>query len=403
MNKICFINGWSSGSTGNIIKDISNLLVENKIYSTCYIFREKNKSIKTDVLYLNSNFFSYKFQRLKTFILGNDGFCNNFGTKRAIKFLRKEKPQIVHIHNIHGSFINIGEIIKFCVDNSIKIVWTLHDEWLVTGRCCCFLECDCWQDKCKVCPHKNYYPSSIRKNVRGGTYRKENIVNLMHDKIIFVSPSKWLFNVVKQRFPYANVKIINNGIDQQIYRRTKKNPQLIKMSKGRKIIGVAAYLLTREKGLNFIIDLSKRVNKEKCVIVAVGARKKDIKRYSNTNLILLPRLNSRDEMAQFYSTIDCFLNPTLSDTFSMTNIECMSCGTPVICFNTGGAVEMIKDGVNGYVIKQNDIESAVDKINLLFDKRLDENLIANSVSKYSRASFVEKYLELYNHLIKEQN
>lgn len=397
--KICFINGWVGGSTGNIIKDISFFLERDYNSSACYIYREKSDITKYAVLQLRTDFFSYKLERLLTYFFGNDGFCNFIGTRRAIKFLKKEKPDIIHIHNIHGSFINVDKILKFAHEKKIKVVWTLHDTWLVSGRCCYYYSCNLWKQTCHICPHRNYYPTCARKNVKKYAIKKEEMIKKYKDNITFVSPSNWLKKVVETRYKDLDVEVINNGINQEIFTPSTPNKKIVEMAGGKFIIGAAAYLLNNAKGLDFLKRLADVIDGEKYIIVACGAKNEEIENNRRKNLILLPRINSREEMKSFYTTIDIFLNPTQLDNFPTVNLECISCGAPIICFKVGGAVEMITDGLNGYGVTPNDIMETKDKIEQLAKNKLDRKKIIESSKPFSREIFAKKYINLYKNVL----
>ncbi len=397
--KICFINGWVNGSTGNIIKDISFFLKEKRNASMCYIYREKSDISDYNVLQLRTSSLSYKSSRLYTYLVGNDGFCNTVGTKKAINFLKRERPDLIHINNVHSSFINIEKVIEFASKSNIKIVWTLHDEWLVTGRCCYSFGCELWKNGCVVCPHRDYYPTSIRKKVKKYSLKKENLIKNYSSNIVFVSPSQWLKNIFETRYNFTNVEIIRNGVDQKIFKRTAPYETLLKLADGRFIIGVAAYLLNEGKGLNFIKRLANALDPNKFIIIGFGAPENEIEKNNCPNLVLRPRISSRQKMASFYSTIDVFLNPTKRDNFPTVNLECISCGTPIICFNSGGAAEMIKDGINGYVVPTDDVENTKKKIYELVSNKMNIKQILETAKPYSREHFANEYIELYDKLI----
>ena len=54
---------------------------------------------------------------------------NWFGTKKFLREINKNKPDIIHMHNMHSSFINIAMLFDYIRENDIKVVWTFHDCW----------------------------------------------------------------------------------------------------------------------------------------------------------------------------------------------------------------------------------------------------------------------------------
>lgn len=402
--KVCFINGWAGGSTGTIIKNISQKLVNTSEFSPSFIYREKSNNT-ANTLHLRSNFLSYELERLHTFLFGNDGFCNNYGTKRACIFLSKMKPDVIHLHNIHSSFINVEKILEYAKQNNIKIVWTLHDAWLITGRCCYFFSCMGWQSGCKKCPHKNFYPTSVKSNFFKFYVKKEKMLSKYQDIITLVSPSNWLKKLVEIRYPFMKCLVIRNGIDKNVFNYSPSTNKIDfgKNAAGKFKIGIAAYLLNNAKGMDFIKRLASKIDGERFVIIGCGAKQKEIKKIKNPNLILLPRISSRNEMKKFYHSIDVMLNPTQQDNFPTTNLECISCGTPVICFKTGGAAEAIVDGVNGYAVEQNNLEKTINAIETIYKRRMDPSDIVKTSEEFSIDNFANKYLQLYKDIIEDKN
>lgn len=73
-------------------------------------------------------------------------------TDKLFRIIKKEKPDIVHLHCLNGYFINIYRLITFLKNNNYKTVLTLHAEFMYTANCGHALECDKWKTGCGKCP-----------------------------------------------------------------------------------------------------------------------------------------------------------------------------------------------------------------------------------------------------------
>ncbi|MDY0138113.1 MAG: glycosyltransferase [Candidatus Izemoplasmatales bacterium] len=387
MKKILFVNGFSGGSTFSIIKDLNEMFVDMG-YETYFFGREKR-----DMNFFKKTFFSsyskigYFFNRLQTYFFGNDGFLFGFAKIRTRFVLNTIKPDIIHLHNVHSSFLNIKEIFKYSKKHNVKVYWTLHDCWLCTGRCAYNFECKKTGYKCSNCKFLSFYPSSINRHSKHYFLEKKKLIE--NNNIIFISPSNWLKNFFELIHGKKCI-VINNGIDTKIFH--SKTTEKMFDCENKIVVGCAAYLLTEGKGLNDIIELGKQLDSNKYLLVAVG--RKITKPLTENNILFLPRLNSKEEMANFYNSISVFLNPTLQDNFPTTHLEALACGTPVITYDVGGAGELIRNGYNGFKLKIHDIKGIVDALNDDFDKKMSDFRKNVDSSLYSKETMKNRYKEL---------
>ena len=141
INSVC-----EKGSTGRICASLSRYLtekgVENHILYSLGNSRLPNaKKISPDK-YIKS-------QALRSRILGNYGFNSASATKKIVDFLESVKPDIVHLHNIHGHDCDLGGLFDYLTANDMRVVWTFHDCWAFTGYCTHFLlsGCDKWKTR----------------------------------------------------------------------------------------------------------------------------------------------------------------------------------------------------------------------------------------------------------------
>jgi len=398
MPTICFINGWSGGSTGNICLDIADELSANNGYRFVFVTREKptkQKSSKYTYLSLGTGL-RYYFYRLLALIMDNDGFTANFFTKKIEKMLLSSGVDLLHINNVHSNFVNVEELVNFAEQHKIKIVWTLHDEWIVTGRCACFYECEEWKNGCIRCRHTNFYPKGLFSFSQASFWRKKGRL-LADQNILFITPSCWLANLVKTRCPSARVSVINNGIDDKTFHRTAPLNVIKETSKNRFVVGSAAYPFTNRKGLDFILRLARELDPEVYFVVAAGLEIKKPKVIGN--LLLLPKILSKNEMCNFYSSLDAFVNPTTSDVFSNTNMEALCCNVPVISFNVGGACEMLDGSPFQKKIPIGDISSCKSALNELRGNKLHPDF---DTHLFGKSVFAEKYYDVYSQLTRNE-
>ena len=66
------------------------------------------------------------------------GFFGRRETEKLVAQLKKFKPDVVHLHNLHGSYLHLPTLFAYLKENDLPTVWTLHDCWAFTGHCAYF-------------------------------------------------------------------------------------------------------------------------------------------------------------------------------------------------------------------------------------------------------------------------
>lgn len=388
------------GSTGRIAKDLSDIMYENYIEN--YIAYGYGKSDLKNAIKIGTKF-EYYIHNILSRITGKQGRFSYFATKRFLKKVDKIKPDIIHLHNIHGNYINYPLLFKYIKNKNIKVVWSLHDCWPFTGKCTHFeyVNCDKWMKLCYNCPQLERYPKSYFFDRSKSEYKKKKKCFNLPNSINIVTPSEWLLNKVKKSFFYqCKMNIINNGIDLQRFKRIDNNEIRTKYNLENKfiILGIANNWVDR-KGLDSFVELSKRLDKNfKIILVGLSEKQKD---FIPDNIIKIAKTNSIEELTKIYSCADVFVNPTLEDNFPTVNIEALACGTPVITYDTGGSKESIDDKC-GIAVEKNNIDELEKAINELKQNNFNSKDCIERANKYNKKECYMNYIELYDKILNEK-
>lgn len=390
--KVVEINGGVFGSTGKIMFGIKKVAKEFGIEVLCFSpVTSTNKAKEPSETYQKiGTYFQRRMSVLIARLTGLNGCFAIYETYKLIKQIEKYAPDIIHLHNLHDSYINLPMLFSYIKKNSIRVIWTLHDCWSFTGHCTYFTKigCEKWKEGCFNCQLKHEYPVSIFDNSKLMWKLKKKWFTGIKDMTI-VTPSLWLSSLVKESFlKEYSVKVINNGIDL----KTFKFKDTLKEKNEYIILGVA-FGWDARKGLDVFIKLSNILSKE-YKIVLVGTDE-NIDKILPKNIISIHRTQNQEELASIYSKASVFLNPTREDNFPTVNMESLACGTPVITFNTGGSPEML-DGNSGRVIECDDIENLVKNIKDICEKKIisKENCRKRALLYDMNDKFLE-YVRLY--------
>ena len=393
--KLVSINTVCNGSTGKIMGSISRE-ARNDGFEVFCIYGRRKGYIDIPCKKIGGPF-SFLYHVFITTIFDAHGHGSYFKTKELVRELKKINPDIIHLHNIHGYYINY-KILFYYLRNEYqgKIFWTLHDCLPMTGHCAYFdyIHCDRWKKGCHDCPNKKNYPISLVFDRSKKNYEEKK--KLFADpRITIITPSIWLQNIVSKSFlKICNVKTINNGIDLEIFKPKKDETIYDKYNipKDKKVILGVASIWEKRKGFDDFLSLADEISDE-YVIVLVGLNDRQIKEVENyRNIIPIKRTENQVDLATLYSLSYCLLNPTYEDNYPTVNIEALACNTRVVCYDTGGCVEQAKNK-NVYLIKKQGKEENIKNI-LKTIYSLKEYQEYNT-SLYSDKLFAKKIIEEY--------
>lgn len=346
--KIVQINTFPYKATGAIMLGIHQLLIKDENESVVVWGRGRDSENDSEIVIKDE--LGVKIHGLYTRLTDKTGFASKHATRKLIAQLEIIKPDIIHLHNIHGYYLNIEMLFEFIKTYDIKVVWTLHDCWPMTGHCAYFdmVGCQKWKTGCNHCVQKSAYPTSkFLDSSKWNWNTKKKLFTGMN--AVIVTPSRWLENIVKQSFmKNYPVAVIHNGIDTEIYKPRNNEKLKNKYAPGGEpiVLGVASEW-TERKGLIDFIHLAQENPDIKFIVVGITQEQKKKLPMELTGIC---RTNNVNELVELYSSADVFFNPTYEDNFPTTNLEALACGTPVVTYDTGGSPEVIEEALKDYGI-----------------------------------------------------
>ena len=357
MTVYAHINTVPNGSTGGIMmKEHKELLAAGE---ESYAFWGRGREAENPNEMKFASDAEVKLDVFQTRIDGKAGFHSKNATKRLLARLDEIKPDVVHLHNLHGYFVNVEMLFEWLAKHDCRVEWTLHDCWAFTGHCAHFtyVKCAQWKDRCaysRPCSQLNTYPKTYSKASCSWNFEeKKRLFNLVPvDRMKLITPSQWLADLVGESFlKDFPVEVRHNTIDTDVFKPTPSDfRERYGIGDRLMILGVASPW-TERKGLSDFVRLAGQLDSDKYVIVLVGLSEKQIKELPKS-IVGLTRTDSREELAGIYSTADVFFNPTTEDNFPTVNLEAEACGTSVVTYDTGGCSETVqREGshvVDGY-------------------------------------------------------
>lgn len=395
-------------STGRIMQEIGETALAHgwESHVAYSLGRDGVKPCRSELLPVGDKL-SVALHGLATRLFDRHGLASAGATRRFVERVEALSPDIVHIHNLHGYFINYKLLFQYLRRARIPVVWTVHDCWLYTGHCFyySYIGCDKWRTGCHHCPQRREFPTSLWMDRSARNYRdkREAFNSLAPGQLTIVPVSDWLRREMASSFLAGQrFQVIHNGINTSVFQPC--DGEAVRRKYGLRAphvyIGVAS-VWSKEKGLPDFADLAARLRADE-QLVLVGVKPEQRKRLPE-GVVCIGRTDNIAELAALYSAADAFLNPTWQDNYPTVNLEAISCGTPVATYRTGGSVEAITADT-GAIVAQGDVEAllaAARAFSMKGKTHWQGRCRAYALAHFRKEERYADYLRLYDSLLNQ--
>jgi glycosyltransferase involved in cell wall biosynthesis len=388
---------YGYGSTGIIVRDLQSLCRQAGL--DCEVVYSKSQGVVENGFQIG-NAFSDKLHALLTRISGKQGYFSWMPTMRLLRHYDECKPDIIHLHNLHGSYINLPMLLRYAAKNDIPVVVTLHDCWFYTGGCSHYTHSNCfrWKESCGNCPQRNwefrsliYDASSTKLNDRERLFG--SIRNLTA-----VGVSQWIVDEASYKvFRNARRVTIHNGIDTDFFHPVD--------SEFRKKFNLDGKFVILAPANKWFLDINRQTFEyfarhltDDMRMVFIG---KDVDTSRLTDKMLnIGFVSSRKQIRAIYSACDVMVNCSREESLSLLNIEVQSCGTPVVTYANTGVRETV-DNKCSFAVENGNPQAAWNAMMKIREKG-KANLSA-SCQQWARQEFdanknYKKYIDLYRQI-----
>lgn len=405
MPKVIQINSVANyGSTGKIMESIG-LLAKELGWSSKIAFGGRYSRPSQLESYQISTINQSRLSAVHSLLTDRHGFANKKETLAFVGWLRKERPDIVHLHNIHSYVLNVRILFNFLKDNNIPTIWTLHDCWAFTGHCSHFIRNNCykWLYGCNTCPASKAFPKSLFIDRSANNYFEKKSLFTSVSKMQIITVSDWLRKCAESSFlgKYP-IRVIPNGIDIDLFR-----PQTLGIDElkkhfdlhGKKIILGVSMNWCKAKGLDDFIHLRKLLPMEYSLVL-IGMTSSQVKSYKSPGLLCLPKTSKIEELVNWYNAADVVLNLSYAETFGLPIAEGLSCGTPAVVYDNTALTELLTSDT-GAKVPTGDINAVVEAIKYV----LASSHITSSACRkraemlYDKRRNYANYISLYESLL----
>lgn len=380
-------------STGKIVYDLYTRIKRDG--DNAAIAYGRGPLIKEENIFKISSGWEVYLHAFLTRLTGLTGCFSHIATRRLLKLIDEFQPDVVHLHELHGYYVNIIPVIEYLKKKNIRTIWTFHCEFMYTGKCGHAFECEKWKNECGNCPHLKDYPKSFLLDFTNRMFfqKKRSLKNFKN--LIIVSPSEWLKNRIELSFLRdKEVHIIHNGINTKeiFFPRLAENiKKELHIDNKKIVLAVAPNLSSEEKGGEWVLKLAKKM--KNIIFVMIGVQ--DTEKIHAENVIALKGIYDQDCLAEYYSMADVFIICSKKENFPTTCVEALSCGTPIVGFQAGGTAETAPEGL-GIFVPYGDLDALKVAVNQILEtKGIKERCRHYGEKMYSIDRMYLEYRELY--------
>ena len=337
---------------------------------------------------------------------GLNGIFSPVATLKLTKIIDEFRPDVVHLHELHGFYINTSSVMDFLKRKKIPTVWTFHCEIMYTGNCGYALECNNWLDSCGNCPELYRYPKTWFFDFTKNMFNKKKLDFKDFHRLKIVAVSEWLAERVERSFlGTREIEVVHNGIDT-LNAFSPKDTSELALSLGittkHVIVSIAPDIMSESKGGKWVLEVAKRLLDQSITFVLVGVKEK--LQNDQPNIIFLPATTNLNLLAQYYSLGDFFLLPSKQETFSLACAESLACGTPIIGFECGAPTKIIPPGY-GRFVRYGDITALAELVESSLQSELDfvssKKCVDYANAHFSSDVMGENYLNVFETLIRK--
>lgn len=401
MLKLVQINVASNySSTGRIVESIG-LLAKERGWDVWVVHGPRYANPSGLNTKCTQSALADKIHGVESWIFDRHGLGSRCATRKLVKWLEQHSPDIIHLHNIHGYYINYPILFDYLKRFNGKVVWTLHDCWSFTGHCSYFdfIGCDKWKSGCHDCPQLHTYPKAWKiDNSKRNFELKKKYFTAIKDKLILVPVSNWLDGVVKNSFlGCCDSIVIHNGVDVNVFDAQEiEFAGYYGIDRNKKLLLGVANDWSERKGLLDFIKLNDIIDKSKYQILLVGLTKEQIEQMPS-DIIGIERTQCVSDLVKLYAFADLYVNFSVEETLGMTTIEALACGTPVLVYNATACPEVVNESV-GCIVDKGDLTSAyayIEKICAEGKEKYQDVCRKYAVDNFTREDRFMDYIELY--------
>lgn len=400
--KLVQINAICDGSsTGRICRELNDALLERGhegliIYGNGHSEYAHARKV--------SGKYGVKLHGLMSRIFGKNAAYSPFATRKVIRLLKAYQPDVVHLQNIHGNFVNLKPLLKYLAKADIPTAVTLHDCWFFTGKCTHYTEQGCykWQTGCHNCPKLKADIPSFALDRTAQMWKEKNCLFQAIPRLGVIGVSDWITGEGKKAPCFSNAKQIRriyNWIDTESFSPRESNiRQKLGIAEDQfMILCIGAGWARNTSRSRELLKLAGILDPAYTIVLAGSV---DFADELPDNIRYIGYVHSVDELAQLYSAADVYVHMSREDTFGKVIAEAMACGTPAVVYDSTACPELVREGC-GYAVPAGDtqaLKAAIDQIRQNGKETFSAQCRVSVEPRFLKTSIIDETIAFYQAL-----
>lgn len=327
----------------------------------------------------NLLFFKWRRGTVSTFLLGANVY------KHPLIL----KSDVIYLHWIAGNMINWYSL-RQILNLGKPIYWFMHDYLPMTGGCHNPLDCFNYQKGCKNCPKC----SSLWIDIPSFEYKRKMKLFNKYPNLKFIVPSFAVKNKVESSSILKNVNIthIPNFVDVSIYKpldkQSAKKTFNFDLCKKQVLFGAAGGINSKFKGWAYLEEALLGYQNMDIEVIIFGCLKPANYNspFNNIDIKFLGSFYDNVSLSLLYNAADVFVVSSEDETFCLTALEALACGTPIVGFPVGAIPEMVSHKKNGYIAKYRNSQDILEGLEYVLNN-ICPNVEQNSICSKVHAMF----------------
>jgi glycosyltransferase involved in cell wall biosynthesis len=344
-------------------------------------------------------------------------------TLPAISELVRERPTILHLHNLHGGYFDLRVLSE--LSHLTPVVLTLHDQWAFTGHCAHSFDCDRWKIGCGECPDLTIYPAIRRDRTAENFALKEDVFS--RTRLHLAAPCRWMMDRARNSLlapAIAEARVIPNGVDTTVFRPGSKAKERVRLElppESRIVLYAtqpARSQWTNERLLRSTIRYLEEEGQVDCTFLFLGSDRNSQEEIGGIKVIHREYERETSRVAGYYRASDVYFHPARADTFPTALLESLACGIPPVATDVGGIPEQVASlwasrhasaspggSATGILVDGDNATGAGRGIDLLLRNdslraRLGGTGASIAASEFSISLQAERYLDWYREILR---
>lgn len=324
--------------------------------------------------------------------------------------LPPEPPDIIHAHNLHLDYFDLRALPW--LSQQIPLILSMHDAWLLSGHCAHSINCERWMTGCGHCPDLRIYAPVKRDATSYNWQRKKRIY--AKSRLYIATACQWLMEKVEQSMLYPAVvgtRLIPYGVDLTVFKPRHKDEAraAINIPQDKPVLMLRAKSLNKKnywmdyQAVQAVVEAIVTQSQVPVTVVALGADKPS-EHFGQSEIRYIPHLKDHLALVQYYQAADVFIHAARADTFPLTILEALACGTAVVATGVGGIPEQIVDGVTGFLTPAGDSKAMIDRVlhllsNMELCRQMGQNAAEDARKRFDHERYVSDYLDWYYEIL----